>query len=314
MKRFFLSLAVVLVSTVSALAMSLRDAQAQAYFLSDKMAYELNLTPAQYDQVYQVNLEYFLNINSPYDVDGYYWNYRNTDLSYILYDWQWRVYRATDYFLRPLRWIRGAWYCTLWDYYHRDYYFYRRPAVYAHCHGGLWHGRTHHSASPFIGHRPPQHHGGMNHSYGKPGKPGSKDFRPGQDRRPASNPGMRPGQGSSRPGSGQSARPGQAGNPSAGNQGMRPSQGSNRPGSGQNARPSQGNSRPGSGQSARPGQAGNPSAGNQGYRPANSNRRSSSAVRSDNGNTRSSSSSVRSGSSTRRSSADAYTDPYALRR
>ena len=299
MKRFFLSLAVVLVSTVSALAMSLRDAQAQAYFLSDKMAYELNLTPAQYDQVYQVNLEYFLNINSPYDVDGYYWNYRNTDLSYILYDWQWRVYRATDYFLRPLRWIRGAWYCTLWDYYHRDYYFYRRPAVYAHCHGGLWHGRTHHSASPFIGHRPPQHHGGMNHSYGKPGKPGSKDFRPGQDRRPASNPGMCPGQGSSRPGSGQSARPGQAGNPSAGNQGMRPSQGSNRPGSGQNARPSQ---------------AGNPSAGNQGYRPANSNRRSSSAVRSDNGNTRSSSSSVRSGSSTRRSSADAYTDPYALRR
>ena len=285
MKRFLLSLAVAVVSAASALGMSLRDAQMQAYFLSDKMAYELNLSPWQYDQVYQVNLEYFLNINSPYDANGYFWNYRNTDLSYILYDWQWKVYRATEYFLRPLRWVRGAWYSALWDYYHRDYYFYHRPTVYAHCHGGLWHGRHPHSASPFIGHRPPHHSGGMNHHYGKPGKPGSHNYRPGQGGKPQhdkphkpDNNGRHSGYRESRPTSNGGAQQGYNG----GGTSARPSSGTTtRPSSGTSARPEGSNG--GATRSSR--------SSSNGYRPSSGSSRSASSVRPES-NSRSRSSAV----------------------
>lgn len=293
MKRFLLSLAVAVFSAVSALGMSLRDAQTQAYFLSDKMAYELNLTPWQYDQVYQVNLEYFLNINSPYDANGYFWNYRNTDLSYILYDWQWNVYRATEYFLRPLRWVRGAWYSALWDYYHRDYYFYHRPTIYAHCHGGLWHGRHPHSASPFIGHRPPHHSGGMNHHYGKPGKPGGNGYRPGHGGKPQhdkpqqpDNNGRHPGYRESRPASNGGAQPGYNGSGTT-----------TRPSSGTSARPSSGTTtRPSSGTSARPegsngGATRSSRSSSNGYRPSSGSSRSASSVRPES-NSRSRSSAV----------------------
>ena len=47
MKKMMI-LAVMMVMTVSATAMSYNAAKHEALFLSDKMAYELNLTAAQY--------------------------------------------------------------------------------------------------------------------------------------------------------------------------------------------------------------------------------------------------------------------------
>ena len=245
MKRYILSLLVAIATSIPTFGMSLRDAQAQAYFLSDKMAYELNLTPQQYDQVYQVNLEYFLSVNSPSDLDGIWWRYRNTDLSYILYDWQWRLYRAADYFIRPLSWVRGAWYCSLWDRYHRDYFFYHRPTVYVHCHGGLWHGHHHNTPSPFIGHRPPNHHGGMNVSWGKPGKPGHQGYHPDNHGRPGGNNGYKPGNGGNRPGGNNGYNPGNGGNRPGGNNGYNPGNSNNNRPSGGRGGNSMSNSRSG---------------------------------------------------------------------
>ena len=245
MKRYILSLLVAIATSIPTFGMSLRDAQAQAYFLSDKMAYELNLTPQQYDQVYQVNLEYFLSVNSPSDLDGIWWRYRNTDLSYILYDWQWRLYRAADYFIRPLSWVRGAWYCSLWDRYHRDYFFYHRPTVYVSWHGGLWHGRHHNTPSPFIGHRPPNHHGGMNVSWGKPGKPGHQGYHPDNHGRPGGNNGYKPGNGGNRPGGNNGYNPGNGGNRPGGNNGYNPGNNHNNRPSGGRGGNSMSNSRSG---------------------------------------------------------------------
>ena len=45
-------LAVMMVMTISAKAMSYNAAKNEALFLSDKMAYELNLTATQYEVVY----------------------------------------------------------------------------------------------------------------------------------------------------------------------------------------------------------------------------------------------------------------------
>ena len=244
MKRLALSLFITLAGCLSSFGIgifSFTDAQEQAYYLTDKMAYELDLTPAQYDQVYQVNLEYFLNVDEP-GLYGYYWDYRNTDLSYILYDWQYARYRRATYFYRPIEWRARTWYMPLWERYHRSYFFFNRPTIWTTWRGGLWHGRVHNTPSPFIGHRPPQHNGGMRHD--RPGHPG---FHPGYqpDHNNGHNNGYRPGHNDGyRPGGGSVNRPNGGSNRPDGNV-ARPGGNSNRPSGGNygggNNRPSGGN-------------------------------------------------------------------------
>ena len=47
---------------VAASAMSYSQAREQALFLTDKMAYELNLTDDQYEAAYEINLDYLLSV------------------------------------------------------------------------------------------------------------------------------------------------------------------------------------------------------------------------------------------------------------
>ena len=86
MKRFISVLALLLVMAVSTKAMSYKQARQQALFLTDKMAYELNLSDAQYEAAYEINLDYLMGINTYDDLYGDYWRLRNLDLSYILLD------------------------------------------------------------------------------------------------------------------------------------------------------------------------------------------------------------------------------------
>lgn len=153
MKRYLLTLLIVLAGTLSAKAISYNEARDRAWFLTDKMAYELNLTPDQYDRVYQVNLDYFMSIAYEADCYGVYWNYRDTDLRYILWDWQYRLYVTLDYFYRPIRWIRAAWHYPICDHYRYGYYYYERPRVYVSYHGYNWKRRGHNDVSPYRGWR-----------------------------------------------------------------------------------------------------------------------------------------------------------------
>ena len=153
MKRYLLTLLIVLAGTLSAKALSYNEARDRAWFLTDKMAYELNLTPDQYDRVYQVNLDYFMSIAYEADCYGVYWNYRDTDLRYILWDWQYRLYVTLDYFYRPIRWIRAAWHYPICDHYRYGYYYYERPRVYVSYHGCNWKRRGHNDVSPYRGWR-----------------------------------------------------------------------------------------------------------------------------------------------------------------
>ena len=153
MKRYVLTLLIVLAGTLSAKAISYNEARDRAWFLTDKMAYELNLTPDQYDRVYQVNLDYFMSIAYEADCYGVYWNYRETDLRYILWDWQYRLYVTLDYFYRPIRWIRAAWHYPICDHYRYGYYYYERPRVYVSYHGCNWKRRGHNDVSPYRGWR-----------------------------------------------------------------------------------------------------------------------------------------------------------------
>ena len=92
MKKLLITFAAICMTVVSASAMSYEQARQQALFLTDKMAYELNLTEEQYEAAYEINLDYLMSVNNYNDLYGLYWEHRNLDLSYILLDWQYRAF------------------------------------------------------------------------------------------------------------------------------------------------------------------------------------------------------------------------------
>ena len=97
-------------------------------YLTDKMAYELNLSEAQYEAAYEINLDYLMSINTVDDLAGNYWRWRNLDMSYVLLEWRYRAFCDAAYFYRPLYWDTGCWHFAIYARYpHRDYYYFGRP-------------------------------------------------------------------------------------------------------------------------------------------------------------------------------------------
>ena len=163
MKKLIFALVALLTMTVSVNAMSYEQARDQALFLTDKMAYELNLTEDQYEAAYEINLDYLMSIDSYDDLYGVYWTRRNLDLSYILLDWQYSAYVAASYFYRPLYWEAGYWHFGIYRRYpHRDYFYFGRPHFYVTYHGahawhrvgghGYYHGHRDHFRAPHREH------------------------------------------------------------------------------------------------------------------------------------------------------------------
>ena len=141
MKKLMMTLIAMVTMTISAQAMSYEQAREQALFLTDKMAYELNLTEDQYEAAYEVNLDYLLGVESQADLYGEYWTRRNLDLSYILLDWQYSAFCAATYFYRPLYWDAGYWHFGIYARYpHRTYFYFGRPHFWYTYRGGhAWH-------------------------------------------------------------------------------------------------------------------------------------------------------------------------------
>lgn len=160
MKKFILALvAMVTMTCTTASAMSYEQARQQALFLTDKMAYELNLTDDQYEAAYEVNLDYLMGVNTYDDLYGMYWRQRNMDLSYILLDWQYQAYLNASYFYRPLYWNAGYFHFGIYARYpRRDYFFFGRPTFYVSYRGGhSWRvngGRSWYHGREFGGPRP----------------------------------------------------------------------------------------------------------------------------------------------------------------
>ena len=155
-------LAMMMVMTISANAMSYNAAKNEALFLSDKMAYELNLTAAQYEAVYEINLDYLMSLNGHGDVFGIWWDRRNADLRYVLNSWQYDKYMALSHFYRPVAWKAGSWTFAVYSHYNRGHFYNDRPTVFVSYRGG--HNRVHgthyaHMAkpapkAPVAGHAP----------------------------------------------------------------------------------------------------------------------------------------------------------------
>ena len=135
MKKMMM-MAMMMVMTMSANAMSYSAAKNEALFLSDKMAYELNLTASQYEDVYEINLDYLMNLNGRADVFGIWWDRRNAELRYVLNAWQYDKYITLSHFYRPVAWKSGGFTFAVYSHYNRGHFYNARPKVYVTYKGG----------------------------------------------------------------------------------------------------------------------------------------------------------------------------------
>ena len=132
MKKMLLVTAIVFAAVVNANAMSYERARSEALFLTDKMAYELDLTDYQYNAVYEINLDYFNGLIGTTDILGINWNRRANELGYVLTSWQYKLFLESEYFYRPVVVRKSALYFTIYDRYARDRFFRPNPPrVYA---------------------------------------------------------------------------------------------------------------------------------------------------------------------------------------
>ena len=334
MKRLIIllfAIGITAMSSMSMAAMSNSRVRKETRFLTDKMAYELNLNTQQYNDVYEINFDFIYSIRYLMDdvIRGYEWalddyyNYldvRNDDLRWVLSDSQYRRFLGLDYFYRPIYANTGGWNFRVYiTYTNHNHFYFPKPPHYRSYSGG--HYRTHfHNVSYYRGR--------YNHSYyrgnysvrndrvyhtNRRSDFGSVNIRPNTSTRPSSRPGTRPSTGTTtRPSTGTTTRP------STGTT-TRPSTGTTtRPSTGTTTRPSTGTTRPSTtpGTSTRPGNSETKpsSISRPTTRPSSSssssNRESTSGSRRDNNTSGSSSrvnsstshSSTNSGNSSRRSS------------
>ena len=151
MKKLLVTLAVAITGAVQAFALTPTAIRENARFLTDRIAYELNLTPQQIEDCYEINYDFIASINPIMDevvygypeyIDRYYnyLDYRNDDLRYIMTEAQYLAFISLDYFFRPVYTYAGNWLFRIFDIYtnHRFFY-YDAPLIYHSYYGG--HGR-----------------------------------------------------------------------------------------------------------------------------------------------------------------------------
>ena len=136
MKKLMM-VAILMVITVTAKALSYETARSEALFLSDKMAYELNLSPSQYEAIYEINLDYFMYVGTKLDLYSDLWKQRNFAIQRILTPYQYENFLRLKYFYRPLGWRDGRWEFRIYRVYpNRGHFMMNRPRAYANYRGG----------------------------------------------------------------------------------------------------------------------------------------------------------------------------------
>ncbi len=142
MKKIMLSLTLALVGISQMFALSTSSIRNHARFLSDRMAYELDLSAAQYDDVYEINFDFLYSANRIMDdvvfgyrdaIEQYYTllDIRNEDLNYVLTSRQYRDFLAAEYFYRPVYSTGKTWSFRIYTIYHnRTFFFYDAPRHY----------------------------------------------------------------------------------------------------------------------------------------------------------------------------------------
>ncbi len=106
--RRFLIFAVMALGVLAAHAIPFEEARREALFLTDKMAYVLNVNEAQYEAFYEISLDYLMSLSSSRDVKGTHLNRRNYDINCVLTPMQYSKFYKADYFYTPAKWDAGV--------------------------------------------------------------------------------------------------------------------------------------------------------------------------------------------------------------
>ena len=203
MKRIiFIFLAAKMSTAVCSAAMSNSKVRKETRFLTDKMAYELNLNTEQYNDVYEINYDFISGIRYLMDdvLRGEEWalnryydylDVRNDDLHWVLSNKQYSRFMQAAYFYRPVYVSGGRWSFRVYiTYTNHNHFYFPRPYHYRTYCGG--HYRTHYSNSYYRGRYHHPHYTGSwsirnNKSYHTTRRSdfGAVNIRPNSGRRPA---------------------------------------------------------------------------------------------------------------------------------
>lgn len=163
MKRMLFILLAILSTAVCSAgtdAMSIGKVRKETRFLTDKMAYELNLNTEQYNDVYEINYDFISGIRYLMDdvMRGYEWaldryydclDMRNDDLRWVLSSRQYARFIRAEHFCRPI-YTRGKhWHFRVYiTYTDHDHFYFPRPHHYRTYAGG--HCRAHHNGVSYY--------------------------------------------------------------------------------------------------------------------------------------------------------------------
>ena len=104
MKRIMMTIVAAWMMITSMNAQRLTNIQAEARFITDKMVVELGLSKAQRNNLLNINFTYLDGIRSYRDIDAYGWHYRNKQLKRMMTARQWKRFKDSYYFYRPIGW------------------------------------------------------------------------------------------------------------------------------------------------------------------------------------------------------------------
>lgn len=203
MKRIiFIFFAAMMSTAVCSAAMSNSKVRKETRFLTDKMAYELNLSTEQYNDVYEINYDFISGIRYLMDdvLRGEEWalnryydylDVRNDDLRWVLNNRQYGRFMQAAYFYRPVYVSGGRWSFRVYiTYTNHNHFYFPRPYHYRTYCGG--HYRTHYHNSYYRGRYHHPHYTGSwsirnDKSYHTSRRSdfGSVNIRPNSHKRPA---------------------------------------------------------------------------------------------------------------------------------
>ncbi|MGL4852065.1 MAG: hypothetical protein ACRC3Z_05400 [Phocaeicola sp.] len=144
-------------------AMSSSQIRKNSRFLTDRMAYELQLSNVQYEDVYEINYDFLENVRYlmddvargiPHAVDRYYncLDIRNDDLRWVLSNNQYRRFMNEDYFYRPIYAQNSRWQLRIYFVYTNvNFFYFGKPRHYSSYRGN--HYRTHYNNISFYKNR-----------------------------------------------------------------------------------------------------------------------------------------------------------------
>lgn len=320
-------------------AMNTSQMRKETRFLTDKMAYELNMNSMQYDDVFEINFDFLFSVRDIMDdvVRGYGWavdryyqmlDVRNDDLRWVLSDTQYRRFMITEDFYRPIYANSSGWHFRVYVRFPNiNLFFFGKPRHYSsykgahnrihHHNNSYYHGRYTHNS--YNGHYSVRSNTKVYHNH-RHSDFGSIKMRPNTNARPAQSNNHRPGGSNShgnhnsttpnrRPGA--TARPTDNKRPSSGNS-VSSGSSNHRPGTAtrptDNKRPSSGNNVSSGSSNHRPGTATRPvdnkrpsSGNNVSSGSSSSNHRPSTATRPADNKQRPANNSSATGSSSRSS-------------